>query len=225
MDSDDRRMSRSRVRRQLVISVIVLCLSLARSATDNEGTEGGVGDGGTGNVTGLVDSKSWNRHSFTKAYLQHSQTVIQPCIWFLHDGPGSALCCLAHGELACLFHEPNTGLDDCLRMLQACFRKRMSDLELKLLRHILPLFYPTLLHTLFSISTIFYQGPLSYLSLSRNGTDALNYTACHPPAVEEFPEDLFTADQRESGAIFVHVAAAVYLIIALGVSEMLNQPS
>lgn len=95
-------MSRSRVRRQLVISVIVLCLSLARSATDNEGTEGGVGDGGTGNVTG-------------------------------------------------------------------------------------------------------------------NGTDALNYTACHPPAVEEFPEDLFTADQRESGAIFVHVAAAVYLIIALGV--------
>ena len=60
---------------------------------------------------------------------------------------------------------------------------------------------------------------------SSNGTDALNYTACHPPAVEEFPEDLFTADQRESGAIFVHVAAAVYLIIALGVSEMLNQPS
>ena len=53
----------------------------------------------------------------------------------------------------------------------------------------------------------------------------MNYTACHPPAVEEFPEDLFTADQRESGAIFVHVAAAVYLIIALGVSEMLNQPS
>ena len=37
-----------------------------------------------------------------------------------------ALCCLAHRELAWLFHEPHAGLDDCLRMLQACFRKMMS---------------------------------------------------------------------------------------------------
>ena len=69
---------------------------------------------------------------------------------------------------------------------------------------------------------MFYPGPpfisFCHSSLSSNGTDELDYTACHPPAVEEFPEDLFTADQRESGAIFVHVAAAVYLIIALGVS-------
>ena len=28
-----------------------------------------------------------------------------------------ALCCLAHGELAWLLHEPHTGLDDCLNML------------------------------------------------------------------------------------------------------------
>ena len=33
---------------------------------------------------------------------------------------------MAHGELACLFHEPHTGFDHCLRMLQVCFRKRMS---------------------------------------------------------------------------------------------------
>ena len=33
---------------------------------------------------------------------------------------------MAHGELAWLFHEPHTGLDDCLRMLWSCFRKRMS---------------------------------------------------------------------------------------------------
>ena len=29
--------------------------------------------------------------------------------------------------MAWLFHDPHTGLDDCLRMLQACFIKRMSD--------------------------------------------------------------------------------------------------
>ena len=29
-----------------------------------------------------------NRHPFSKACLQHSQTVIQPCMWFLHDGTG-----------------------------------------------------------------------------------------------------------------------------------------
>ena len=34
------------------------------------------------------------------------------------------MSCLAHGELAWLFHEPHTGWDDCLRMLQACFRNR-----------------------------------------------------------------------------------------------------
>ena len=66
------------------------------------------------------------RHPFSKACLQHSQTFIQPCMWFLRDGTGMALCCFTNGELAGLFHEPLTGLDDCLRMLQECFRKRTS---------------------------------------------------------------------------------------------------
>ena len=34
---------------------------------------------------------------------------------------------LDHRELDCLFHEPHTGLEDCLRVLLSCFRKRMSD--------------------------------------------------------------------------------------------------
>ena len=34
-----------------------------------------------------------------------------------------ALCCLSHGELVWLFHEPHTGLDVCLRVLLLCFRK------------------------------------------------------------------------------------------------------
>ena len=34
---------------------------------------------------------------------------------------------LSHRELVWLFHEHrNTGLDDCLRLLLSCFRKRMS---------------------------------------------------------------------------------------------------
>ena len=45
---------------------------------------------------------------------------------FLCDGTGKALCCLAHRELARLFHEPHTGLEDRLNMLLSCFRKRMS---------------------------------------------------------------------------------------------------
>ena len=45
---------------------------------------------------------------------------------FLHDGAGKALCCLAHGELAWLFHEPHTGLDHCPRILLSCFRSGTS---------------------------------------------------------------------------------------------------
>ena len=41
-------------------------------------------------------------------------------------GTGKALHCLAHEEQAWLFHEPHTGLEDCLNMLLPCFRKRMS---------------------------------------------------------------------------------------------------
>ena len=33
---------------------------------------------------------------------------------------------MAHRKLAWLFHEPHTGLDDCLSMLQAYFREMMS---------------------------------------------------------------------------------------------------
>ena len=36
------------------------------------------------------------------------------------------MCCLAHGELAWLFYEPHSRLEDCLNMLLSCFIKRMS---------------------------------------------------------------------------------------------------
>ena len=48
-------------------------------------------------------------------------------MWFLHDGTGWTLCCLAHGELAWLFLEPDTRLFNCPRILLSCFRVRTSD--------------------------------------------------------------------------------------------------
>ena len=32
---------------------------------------------------------NWSRHPFSKACLQHSQTVIQPCMWFMEEPAGS----------------------------------------------------------------------------------------------------------------------------------------
>ena len=70
---------------------------------------------------------SSKRHPFSKACLQHSQTVIQPCMWFLNDGTGSSMCCFAQGELTWLVMEPQTGLEDCLKILLSCFRARTSE--------------------------------------------------------------------------------------------------
>ena len=36
------------------------------------------------------------------------------------------MCCLAHGELAWFFLEPDIGLDHCPRILLSCFRARTS---------------------------------------------------------------------------------------------------
>ena len=62
----------------------------------------------------------------SKAREWDSWTFIQLCMWFLHDGTGLTLCCLAHGELAWLLLEPDTVLDHCPRILLSCFRARNS---------------------------------------------------------------------------------------------------
>ena len=63
----------------------------------------------------------WNLHLMIWQNLQKGNYFSSPPLW-----NHCALSCLAHGELAWLFHEPHTGLEDCLRMLQSCFRKRRS---------------------------------------------------------------------------------------------------
>ena len=43
-----------------------------------------------------------------------------------------------------------------------------------------------------------------------------SFTACNPPAIDEFPPDFFTQEQRTNGGIIVHILIATYLIFALG---------
>lgn len=40
---------------------------------------------------------------------------------------------------------------------------------------------------------------------------------CTPPAIEDFPPDLFDEKQRQNGAVVVHVIISLYLFIALAV--------
>ncbi|KAJ9582403.1 hypothetical protein L9F63_003256, partial [Diploptera punctata] len=40
---------------------------------------------------------------------------------------------------------------------------------------------------------------------------------CTPPAIDDFPKDLFTEKQRQDGAVVLHVIASLYLFVALAV--------
>ena len=65
------------------------------------------------------------RHPFSKACLQHSQTVIQPCMWFMEEPSQFSVGQTAQSLTCSIMDKPHTGLEDCLRMLLSCFRKRM----------------------------------------------------------------------------------------------------
>lgn len=40
---------------------------------------------------------------------------------------------------------------------------------------------------------------------------------CTPPAIDDFPKDFFTEQQRQDGAVGVHVLVSLYLFVALAV--------
>lgn len=40
---------------------------------------------------------------------------------------------------------------------------------------------------------------------------------CTPPAIEDFPPDIFNEKQRQSGAVIFHVLVSLYLFVALAV--------
>ncbi|XP_026197587.1 sodium/potassium/calcium exchanger 4 isoform X3 [Anabas testudineus] len=48
-----------------------------------------------------------------------------------------------------------------------------------------------------------------------NETEAKN---CSAPAIHEFPDDLFTNNERKSGAILLHIMAALYMFLALAIT-------
>ena len=66
------------------------------------------------------------RYLFSKACLQHSQTVIQPCMWLMEETSQFSMGQAAQGLTCSIMEKQHTGLYDCLRLLQACFRKGMS---------------------------------------------------------------------------------------------------
>uniref|UniRef100_A0A096M4G6 Solute carrier family 24 member 4 n=1 Tax=Poecilia formosa TaxID=48698 RepID=A0A096M4G6_POEFO len=52
-------------------------------------------------------------------------------------------------------------------------------------------------------------------SRSENDTEPKN---CSEPAIHEFPDDLFTNDERKSGAVLLHIAATLYMFLALAIT-------
>ncbi|XP_030260902.1 sodium/potassium/calcium exchanger 4 isoform X1 [Sparus aurata] len=51
-------------------------------------------------------------------------------------------------------------------------------------------------------------------SVPDNETEAKN---CSEPAIHEFPSDIFTNQERKSGAVLLHIAAALYMFLALAI--------
>lgn len=45
----------------------------------------------------------------------------------------------------------------------------------------------------------------------------ISETNCTPPAIDDFPPDLFTRQQRQGGAVIFHIAVSLYLFLALAV--------
>lgn len=41
---------------------------------------------------------------------------------------------------------------------------------------------------------------------------------CSKPAIHEFPQDVFTNDERKSGAVLLHIVAALYMFLALAIT-------
>uniref|UniRef100_A0A669F3D7 Solute carrier family 24 member 4 n=1 Tax=Oreochromis niloticus TaxID=8128 RepID=A0A669F3D7_ORENI len=52
-------------------------------------------------------------------------------------------------------------------------------------------------------------------SVPENETEEKN---CSAPAIHEFPDDFFTNDERKSGAIMLHIVAALYMFLALAIT-------
>ena len=87
-----------------------------RMRTEKRGREGGHGHW-----------RSGGRPPFSKARPKNSQTVIQPCMWFMEEPSQFSVGQTAQSLTCSILEKQHTGLDDCLRILMPCFRKRRSE--------------------------------------------------------------------------------------------------
>ena len=53
-------------------------------------------------------------------------TVFQPCMWFMKEPSQFSVGKTAQRKTYPITEKPHSGLDDCLNMLLACLRQRMS---------------------------------------------------------------------------------------------------
>ena len=53
--------------------------------------------------------------------------MVQPCIWFMEEPSQFAVGQTSQSLTCSIMEKPHTGLDDCKRVLQECFRKMMPD--------------------------------------------------------------------------------------------------
>ncbi|XP_075940637.1 sodium/potassium/calcium exchanger 4 [Anarhichas minor] len=60
-----------------------------------------------------------------------------------------------------------------------------------------------------------YWGRRLMASVPDNETEKKN---CSAPAIHEFPNDIFTNDERKSGGVVLHIAAALYMFLALAIT-------
>ncbi|KAM9339147.1 sodium/potassium/calcium exchanger 4 [Symphorus nematophorus] len=54
--------------------------------------------------------------------------------------------------------------------------------------------------------------------LMASGSDNETEKNCSEPAIHEFPDDLFTSQERKSGAVLLHILAALYMFLALAIT-------
>ncbi|XP_068199444.1 sodium/potassium/calcium exchanger 4 isoform X2 [Antennarius striatus] len=64
-------------------------------------------------------------------------------------------------------------------------------------------------------SVVEHWGRRLMASAPDNETEQKN---CSEPAVHEFPDDLFTSQERKSGAVLLHILAALYMFLALAIT-------
>ena len=82
----------------------------------------------SGNALDTVHNWKWyldtvaNRYPFSKACLQHPQTVIQPGMWFMEEPSQFSVGQTAQSLTCSMIEKPHTGVYDSQRMLPSCFR-------------------------------------------------------------------------------------------------------